>query len=218
MHIVAQVKRLFPFDAKAEACRKQAGSSDKHFFQADTPSALGGSAIEKDYGPLYLPNPLPPPASSIFPPFLSPSLPLRFPLQIFPFSSCHRVQFVPVISPSNKGQIMTKRLCFCAHAIVCACVCFFSPAFCLCIFPLRLSSHDSTISSCTSLPLVSFHICVRVALNNAIVLYDIFSFLFLFFYFSPSQTLLHRICLAPSKRKRVMRGLFSSSPSFLPSP
>lgn len=216
VHIVAQVKQLFLFDAKAEACRKETRSSDKYFFQTDTPSALGGSAIEKDYGPLYLPNPLPPPASSIFPPFLLPSLPLRFPLQIFPFSSCHCVQFVPEISPSNKGQIMTKRLCFCVYAIVCACVCFFTPAFCLCIFPVWLSFHDLTISSCTSQLFVSFYICVwpSIMLSSFMI--------FFFFYFSPSQTLLHRICLAPSKHKREMRGLFaplllfSLHPNYIP--
>lgn len=193
----------------AEACRKQTRSSDKYFFQMDTPSALGGSATEKDYSPLYLPNPLPPPASSIFPPFLLPSLPRRFPLQILPFSSCHCVQFVPEISPSNKGQIMTKRLCFCVYAIVCACVCFFTPAFCLCIFPVWLSFHDLTISSCTSLLFVSFYICVW----PSIMLSSCMIFLF-FFTISPSQTLLHRICLAPSKRKREMRGLSSFLLSF----
>lgn len=159
---------------------------------------------------------LPPPASSIFPPFLLPSLPRRFPLQIFPFSSCHCVQFVPEISPSNKGQIMTKRLCFCVYAIVCACVCFFTPAFCLCIFPVWLSFHASTISSCTSLFFVSFYICVwpSIMLSSCMISF--------FFYFHPSQTLLHRICLAPSKRKREMRGLFpplllfSLHPNYIP--
>lgn len=144
--------QLFVFDAKA--CREQTRSSDKYFFQMDTPSALGGSAIEKDYSPLYLPNPLPPPASSIFPPFLLPSLPLRFPLQIFPFSSCHCVQFVPEINPSNKGQIMTKGLLLCIYN--CVCMCLFFPR----ISPVQLSSHDFSISSCTSLVSLSFYICV----------------------------------------------------------
>lgn len=162
---------LFVFDAKA--CLKQTRSSDKYFFQTDTPSALGGSAIEKDYSPLYLPNPLPPPASSIFPPFLLPSLPLRFPLQIFPFSSCHCVQFVPEISPSNKGQIMTKRLCYCVYAIVCACLCLF-PCFlfmdisCTTEFPRLYYQllHISTL-------FVLLHL--RVALHDVTILYDFFS-------------------------------------------
>lgn len=195
--------QMFVFDATARL--EQTCSSDKHFFQTDTPSALGGLAIEKDYSPLYLSNPLPPPASSIFPPFLLPSLPLRFPLQIFPFSSCHCVQFVPEISPSNKGQIMTERLCYCVYTIVCACVFFFS---------LR-SSHDFTISSCTSLVSLSSYICVWP--------FVMLSFPMIFFFnFSPSQTLLHRICLTPSKRNKEMRGLFpplflfSLQPNYIP--
>lgn len=50
-------------------------------------------------------------------------------------------------------------------------------------------------------------VCVGGGLNNVIFLYN--------FCFSFNHTLFHRICLAPSKRKREMRGLFSFSFSSL---
>lgn len=95
---------------------------------------------------------------------------------------------------------------------------------CLFLHPCFLFMHISCMTEFPWLNYQLLHIstlCVvlhlRVALNNVIVLYDFF-----FFYFHPSQTLLHRICLAPSKRKREMRGLFppllpfSLHPNYIP--
>lgn len=96
----------------------------------------------------------------------------------------------------------------CVHVSVC------SPAFCSWIFPVRPSSHDFTISFCTSLLFLFFYICVwpSIMLSSSMI----------FCNFSPSQTLLHRICLTPSKRNREMRGLFpplflfSFQPNYIP--
>lgn len=66
------------------------------------------------------------------------------------------------------------------------------------------SACESTICSCTFLLFVWFYICVwpGTMLSSCMILT----------FFSLSQTLLHRICLALSKRNREMRGLF---PPFL---
>lgn len=146
--------------------------------------------VEKDYSPLYLPNPLPPLAFSLSPPFLLLSQTVHITPSTF---SPADISFLflslgPVCSRDksfNKEQIMTKRECLCLCNCVRMCL-FLGPGLLFACFVLFINiscviefwnACESTICSCTFLLFVWFYICAwpSTMLSSCMILTFFFS-------------------------------------------